>query len=86
MRGLYKKFKKMTGKRGADLAEANGYTRQYISLLANNPSWSNNKRLGQMMCREIRTEIAKREHDIEVLKELHDEIVVGMDRKKNESA
>jgi hypothetical protein len=86
MRKLYKKFKQMTGKRGADLAEANGYTRQYISLLANNPNWRNNKRLGEMMEKAIRTEIAKREYDISALKDLQYEISIEISVKKSESA
>jgi hypothetical protein len=82
MRTLYKKFKEITGIRGADLAEVNNFTRQYISLIANNPNKMNVIRLATMMKDAIRHEIEKEEeaHELKMrsLRQLRNEIDVKL--------
>lgn len=75
VRSAFKEFKDMTGKRGADLAEKFGYTRQYISLLANSPTNQNNYKLAWMMEAAMIDVIKEKEKELSDLVDLHEKIV-----------
>lgn len=86
MRELYQRFKKLTGKRGADVADTNNVTRQYVSLLVNNPSQPNNRRLALMMQAEMIKVISEKEKEMADIMGLYAEIVDELNKKERESA